>query len=96
MTGWRNLRFYATVGDDFPRDYHMLTPDGDEGAAVDVSVRDGGVIRHFWGAEGGGEIADPGFDPHLAPDVMLWSVLDLTPGGRDSDWYPALEYDAAG
>jgi predicted dithiol-disulfide oxidoreductase (DUF899 family) len=90
--GWRNLRFYETVGDDFARDYHVLSPDGEEGAALDVWVRDGATIRHSWGAEGGGETADPGFDPHLAPDVMLWNILDLTPGGRDTDWYPSLEY----
>lgn len=90
--GWRNLRFYETVGDDFARDYHALSADG-EGAALDVWVRDGDTVRHTWGAEGGMETADPGFDPHLAPDVMLWNVLDLTPSGRDSDWYPALEYD---
>lgn len=94
--GWRNLRFYETVGDDFARDYHVLSPNGDEGAALDVWVRDGDEIRHFWGAEGGGETADPGFDPHLAPDVMLWNVFDLTPGGRDPNWYPSLEYDRPG
>lgn len=94
--GWRNLRFYETIGDDFARDYHVLSPGGDEGAALDVWARDGDVIRHFWGAEGGGETADPGFDPHLAPDVMLWNVLDLTPGGRDPDWYPSLEYGRPG
>lgn len=94
--GWRNLRFYQAVGDDFARDYHVLSPNGDEGAALDVWVRDGEAIRHFWGDEGGGETADAGFDPHLAPDVMLWNVLDLTPGGRDRDWYPSLDYDRAG
>ncbi len=90
--GWNNLRFYETIGDVFATDYHMLSPDGGEGAGLDVWVRRGRVIHHFWGAEGGTEIADPGFDPHLAPDVMLWNILDLTPGGRGSDWYPALEY----
>ena len=74
----------------------MLSPDGDEGAALDVWVRDGDAIRHFWGAKGGGETADPGFDPHLAPDVMFWNVLDLNPGGRDPEWYPSLEYDQPG
>ena len=36
---------------------------------------------------------DPGFDPHLAPDpTPLWNILDWTPGGRGTDWYPKLEY----
>jgi hypothetical protein len=28
--GWRNLKFYATVGDDYARDYRGLAPDGSE------------------------------------------------------------------
>jgi predicted dithiol-disulfide oxidoreductase (DUF899 family) len=39
-------------------------------------------------------MADPGQDPRGAPDIMpLWTVLDMTPGGRGTDWYPKLEYD---
>jgi len=39
------------------------------------------------------EMADPGEDPRLAPDIAaLWSILDLTPGGRGKDWYPKLSY----
>jgi predicted dithiol-disulfide oxidoreductase (DUF899 family) len=91
--GWRNLRFYQTVGDDFPRDYRALMPDGSEGAAVDVWVRIGGAVRHFWAPEAGFGTEDPGQDPHMAPDLTpLWNVLDLTPAGRGVDWYPKLEY----
>jgi len=25
--------------------------------------------------------------------MPLWTVLDMTPGGRGTDWYPKLEYD---
>lgn len=91
--GWRNLTFYATVGDAFPRDYRGLAPDGSEWPALDVWVKDGeGKVRHFWGSELGGT-ADPGQDPRGAPDpTPLWNILDLTPGGRGSDWYPTLEY----
>jgi predicted dithiol-disulfide oxidoreductase (DUF899 family) len=28
--GWRNPKFFATVGDAFGRDYHGLAPDGSE------------------------------------------------------------------
>src|SRR5436190_23192299 len=38
--GWRNLKFYQTLGDDFARDYRILV-DGDEWAAVLVWKRDG-------------------------------------------------------
>ncbi|WP_374405982.1 DUF899 family protein [Pelagerythrobacter sp.] len=94
--GWSHLKFYQTVGDDFGREWGALTDgeDGlDEGAAVLVWQRDGDRARLFWAAEGGLETADPGFDPHLAPDpTPLWNVLDMTPGGRGTGWYPKLEY----
>ncbi len=94
--GWRNLKFYQTIGDEFGRDVGAVTDgeDGiDEGAAVVVWQRDGEKARLFWAAEGGPETADPGFDPHLAPDpTPLWNLLDMTPGGRPADWYPKLEY----
>ena len=91
--GWRNLKFYQTVGDDFAVDYRGLAPDGSEWAAVDVWVRRGSTVHHFWAPEAGVDTADPGQDPHLAPDPMpLWNILDWTPGGRGTNWYPKLEY----
>jgi predicted dithiol-disulfide oxidoreductase (DUF899 family) len=90
--GWRNLKFSATVGDDFARDYRGLAPDGSEWPALDVWVKRDGKVHHFWGAEMGGT-QDPGQDPRLAPDpTPLWNILDLTPAGRPGDWYPELEY----
>ena len=42
----------------------------------------------------GGSTADPGQDPRGAPDLMpLWNILDCTPEGRGTDWYPTLTYD---
>ncbi|MBA3895890.1 MAG: DUF899 family protein [Sphingomonadaceae bacterium] len=90
--GWRNLKFYQCVGDDFPKDYRGLAPDGSEWPALDVWVKDGATVRHFWAGESGGT-QDPGQDPHGAPDpTPLWNILDLTPEGRGADWYPKLEY----
>ena len=91
--GWRNLKFYATVGDDFARDMRGLAPDGSEWPALDVWVKQDGKVLHFWGAELGGT-SDPGEDPRGAPDpTPLWNMLDLTPRGRGKDWYPKLAYD---
>lgn len=90
--GWRNLRFFQTVGDDFARDYRGLAPDGSEWPALDVWVRRNGQVSHFWASELGGT-EDPGQDPRGAPDPMpLWNILDLTPAGRGTDWYPELSY----
>jgi len=93
--GWRNLKFYASVGDDYPRDLRGLAPDGSEWPALDVWVKQDGKVLHFWGAELGGT-SDPGQDPRGAPDpTPLWNLLDLTPGGRGTDWYPKLSYPAS-
>jgi predicted dithiol-disulfide oxidoreductase (DUF899 family) len=93
--GWRNLKFFA-VGDEFARDYRGLAPNGDEWPALDVWVKRDGRVHHFWGAELGGT-QDPGQDPRGAPDpTPLWNILDLTPGGRGTDWYPKLDYASAG
>ena len=90
--GWRNLKFYQCVGDDFAKDYRGLALDGSEWASLDIWKKDGAAVRHFWAAESG-KTADPGQDPHLAPDpTPLWTILDLTPDGRGTDWYPKLEY----
>jgi len=90
--GWRNLKFFATVGDDFARDYRGLAPDGNEWPALDVWVKRDGRVHHFWGAELGGT-EDPGQDARGAPDpTPLWNILDLTPAGRGVDWYPKLAY----
>ena len=43
----------------------------------------------------GPQTADPGQDPRGAPDLMpLWTILDNTPEGRGTDWYPQLDYEA--
>lgn len=90
--GWTHVNFYQAVGEDFARDLGLVV-DGSEGAGVFVWKRDGDKVRLFWAAEGGPETADPGFDPHLSPDpTPLWNILDMTPGGRGTDWYPKLAY----
>jgi predicted dithiol-disulfide oxidoreductase (DUF899 family) len=91
--GWRHLSLYSTDGNDFTRDYRGEGPDGEDWAALNVFVKGAdGTIRHFWGDEMGMETADPGQDPRGADPMPLWTILDLTPEGRGTDWYPKLEY----
>ena len=91
--GWKNLQLYSDLNDNYSRDYHGLTEDGEEIPGFNVFTRHDGTIRHFWSGEMGGASADPGQDPRGAPDFSpLWTVLDTTPEGRGTDWYPKLEY----
>jgi predicted dithiol-disulfide oxidoreductase (DUF899 family) len=95
--GWHHLPLFCDLSGEFSRDYHALTKDGGDDATFNVFTRQrgpGGVtIRHFWGGEMNGASADPGQDPRGAPDLMpLWTILDVTPEGRGTDWYPRLSY----
>ena len=91
--GWKNLKLYSDTSGDYTRDY-VSAEDADV-PAFNVFTRKDGTIRHFWSAEMGPETADPGQDPRGAPDLMpLWTILDATPDGRGTDWYPKLEYPA--
>lgn len=89
--GWRHLKLYSDVSGDYTRDY-VSAEDADE-PAFNVFTRRDGSMRHFWSGEMGMGTADPGQDPRGAPDLMpLWTILDSTPEGRGSDWYPELSY----
>ncbi|MGP9812113.1 DUF899 family protein [Rhodopseudomonas sp. NSM] len=91
--GWQHLPLFTDLSGDYSRDYHGLMPDGGDDAAFNVFSRRDGVIRHFWGGEMFATSADPGQDPRGAPDLMpIWTILDATPEGRGTDWYPKLRY----
>lgn len=92
--GWRDLPLYTDLNGDYTRDFRGITPDGSEMPALNVFTRRDGTIRHFWSEEMSMETADPGQDPRGAPDPMpIWTLLDMTPDGRGTDWYPKLQYD---
>ncbi len=89
--GWRNLKLYSDATGGYTRDY--VSADDADIPAFNVFTRRDGTIRHFWSGEMGPEAADPGQDPRGAPDLMpLWTILDSTPEGRGTDWYPKLGY----
>jgi predicted dithiol-disulfide oxidoreductase (DUF899 family) len=91
--GWRDLKLYSDSNGHYRCDYHGIGKNGGDDAAFTVFTRRNGRIRHFWSGEMGGETSDPGQDPRGAPDLMpLWTILDVTPEGRGTDWYPKLDY----
>ncbi len=89
--GFDNLPFVADLTGDYTRTY-VSAEDADI-PGFSVFTRNDGVIRHFYSGEMSGAMADPGQDPRGAPDLdLLWQMLDLTPEGRGTDWYPKLDY----
>ena len=89
--GWKGLKLYSDMSGDYTRAY--VSADDADVPAFNVFTRRDGTIRHFWSGKMGAVTADPGQDPRGAPDLMpLWTILDSTPEGRGTDWYPKLDY----
>jgi predicted dithiol-disulfide oxidoreductase (DUF899 family) len=90
--GFENLPFVSDPSGAYTRTY--VSPDDADVPGFTVFTRRDGVIRHFYSGEMSGAMADPGQDPRGAPDPdALWLMLDLTPEGRGTDWYPKLSYN---
>jgi predicted dithiol-disulfide oxidoreductase (DUF899 family) len=90
--GFTNLSFATDILGEYTRAY--VNPEDADVPGFSVFTRSGDVVRHFYSGEMSGEMADPGQDPRGAPDLdPLWLMLDLTPSGRGTDWYPKLRYE---
>lgn len=105
--GWRRLPLLSTAGNTYDRDYfgdsaglpgavrkQQDFKDGEEWdmPMLNVFVRDGGAIRHFWGSELLYVPPEPGQE-YRHNDALdpLWNVFDVTPEGR-GDFQPKLSY----
>lgn len=87
--GMPDLPVFSDVSGDYTRDW--VHPEDADIPAANVFRKDGENIRHFYSSEM--TESDPGQDPRGAPEFdPLWLVLDLTPAGRRSDWYPSLNW----
>ena len=91
--GWRHLRLLSSAGTTYNRDYHGENEKGAQLPVMNVFVKKDGKVRHFYGSEVRYAPEKKGQNARHN-DLMwpLWNVLDLTPEGRGSDWYPKLEY----
>jgi predicted dithiol-disulfide oxidoreductase (DUF899 family) len=91
--GWNHVRLLSSARNDYNRDYHAETPDGNQLPILNVFERDGDRIRHFWATEMMFATGDSGQEPrHVDLIWPLWHVFDATREGRGSDWEPALSY----
>ena len=89
--GFANLPFVSDMSGKYTRAY--VNPEDDDVPGFSVFSKCDGVVRHFYSGEMSAAMADPGQDPRGGPDLdPLWLMLDLTPGGRGTDWYPKLDY----
>jgi predicted dithiol-disulfide oxidoreductase (DUF899 family) len=91
--GWRRLRLLSSAGNTYNRDYLAETGEGAQRPMLNVFLRDGETIRHFWASELLYAPSDPGQDPrHVGALEPVWNLFDLTPEGRPRDWDEQLSY----
>ena len=84
--GWRHTRLLSAAHCNFRRDYCGDGPDGQSVPLMTVFKRwPNGEIRLHWASELVFAPSDPGQDMrHLGTVEPLWTLFDLTPGGRPS------------
>ena len=92
--GWRHLRLLSSGSNTYNRDYHGENEKGGQLPTLNVFARRNGRIYHAYCTELLFAPPDRGQDGrHVDLIWPLWNVLDLTPEGRGTTWYPKLRYD---
>jgi predicted dithiol-disulfide oxidoreductase (DUF899 family) len=93
--GWRHLRLLSSRSNEYNRDYHAQTSEGEQMPILNVFVRDGDRVRHTWASELMYAPREEGMEPrHVDLIWPIWNVLDATPDGRTNrSNFPSLRYD---
>ncbi len=87
---WNNLRLLSSDGNSYNQDYHAETKDGEQIPLVNIFRRTKDGIFHFWASELFFVPAEEGMHArHVDLFWPVWNVLDLTPEGRGTDWFPS-------
>lgn len=91
--GWKHLRLLSASSNTYQRDYQGEDAEGKQNPSMNVFVRRAGKIHHSWNSELLFAAPDDGLDSrHVDQFWPLWHLLDLTPEGRGTDFYPRLSY----
>lgn len=95
--GWTHIRLLSAAGSSFRRDYGGDDAEGNPVPIMTVFQRSpDGTIRLHWASELVNEPADPGQDMrHMGTVEPLWTLFDLTPGGRPNR-DEQMAYDCCG
>ena len=92
--GWSTVPFLSSAGNSFNSDYFGEDDKGSQWPMMNVFVRNmNGAVHHSWGSELL-FVPRPNSDMrHVDMAWPLWNLLDMTPEGRGSDFYPKLSYE---
>jgi predicted dithiol-disulfide oxidoreductase (DUF899 family) len=89
---WTRFRLLSSANNTYNRDYRGEDEKEAQWPALNVFVKRGADIHHFWGAELLFVKNEDGRDSrHVDMLWPLWHLLDTTPEGR-GDFYPKLSY----
>ena len=92
--GWNNFRLLSSGNNSYNADYHTEAPDGAQFPMINVFHKTGDGIVHRYGSELFFAPTEDGQHPrHMDQLWPLWNVLDMTPGGRPSGWFPTRSYE---
>jgi len=89
--GWSRLRLLSSARNNYNRDYYGENAKGDQQPSLNVFVRRNGKIYHSYHSELLLVPPEPGQNQrHVDMIWPLWNLLDLTPEGRGTDWFPSV------
>lgn len=91
--GWDKLRLLSSNGNTYNIDYGAEIG-GSQLPAINIFRKTTNGIFHNYNAELLYAPSEDGQDPRHADTIWpLWSVFDLTPDGRGTDWFPRYSYE---
>lgn len=91
--GWRHLRLVSSCQNSYQPDYLGEDETGNQRPMLNVFRRTERGLIHTWGSELLYAPRQAGLHSrHVDLIWPLWTVLDLTPAGRGTDWLPRLQY----
>ena len=91
---WSNLTILSSGRTTYNLDYKSEDDEESQLPMMNVFRKSDDGIFHTWASEMFYAPNDDGQHPRHADQIWpLWSVYDLTPDGRPSDWFPSTSYD---
>jgi predicted dithiol-disulfide oxidoreductase (DUF899 family) len=92
--GWNHLRLLSSAHNTYNRDYHGENSEGGQIPSLNVFVRRDRQLHHFYNTELVFLPGDKGQNQrHIDMAWPLWNLLDFTPEGRGTSWFPRLGYE---
>lgn len=87
--GWANLRLLSSANNTYNIDYNAQRGDDHQLPILNVFRRTGDGIFHTYATELLFAPPMPGTHPrHVDGLWPMWNMLDMTPVGRGTDWFP--------